>query len=332
MSVRYNPTFSVVLPVYGAERTVAETIQSVLDQTFQDFEIVIVDDGCRDASIEICKAFRDRRIRIVTQENRGLSGARNTGIREARGEFIALVDADDTWKPGKLERHYIHLMASPHVGISYSGSDFIDDLSRPMRMQQIPRLRGIKAHHIFLRNPIGNGSAPIFRRQVFEDIAFKDPHHGETAYFDESFRQSEDVECWIRIALTTDWVFQGLPGTDTNYRINMTGLSANVEPQLETWERMAEKVRMIDSKFHRRWAPIARAYQRRYLSRRSVHNGDGYRALHYFMEAMTSAPRIIVTEPKRSVVTLAAAVFLTVTPAIISQRLWGLIFKPQAAT
>jgi glycosyltransferase involved in cell wall biosynthesis len=84
-----TPDVSVIMPVYNVERYVAAAIRSVLQQTFSNFELIIVDDGGKDTSLDICRTFSDPRIRIVSQANRGLAGARNTGIRHARGRYIA---------------------------------------------------------------------------------------------------------------------------------------------------------------------------------------------------------------------------------------------------
>ena len=97
------PHVSVIMPVYNVERFVAVAVQSVLDQRFADFELLIIDDVSPDRSIAICEAFDDKRIRIVRHEkNRGLAGARNSGIRHARGDLLAFLDSDDCWHPDKL--------------------------------------------------------------------------------------------------------------------------------------------------------------------------------------------------------------------------------------
>ena len=97
------PRVSVVIPVYGVEQFVEVCVRSVLEQSYEDFEVIIVNDKSPDRSLEICEAIKDPRIRIVTHlENRGLAGARNTGIRHARGEYIAMLDSDDLWKKNKL--------------------------------------------------------------------------------------------------------------------------------------------------------------------------------------------------------------------------------------
>ena len=94
---------SVIIPLYNKEQTIVKTLESVLSQTFQDFEIVIVDDGSSDGSTDVVQSVKDTRIRLFTQQNAGVSAARNRGIEEARGEFIAFLDADDLWKSDYLE-------------------------------------------------------------------------------------------------------------------------------------------------------------------------------------------------------------------------------------
>lgn len=102
-----NPTFSVVIPAYNAGATLRSTVDSVLRQSDQDFEIVIVDDGSTDATVSVmhCLASGDDRIRIVSKLNDGVSAARNFGASLARGELLAFLDADDEWAPNKLQLH-----------------------------------------------------------------------------------------------------------------------------------------------------------------------------------------------------------------------------------
>ena len=138
------PSFSVVVPLYNTQRYIAEALESVLAQTFSDFEVVVVNDASQDDGPAIVQRYaeRDDRVRMITQENRGLAGARNSGIRAARGRYIALLDADDAFQPDKLELHFRHLEANPQVGVSYAPSLLIDDESRPMGLSQSPRLNG----------------------------------------------------------------------------------------------------------------------------------------------------------------------------------------------
>lgn len=124
---------SVVIPNYNGERFVQKTLESVLNQTYQHFEIIVVDDCSTDRSPEIIEGFcqRDARIRLIRlTRNGGVSNARNTGIREARGDYIALLDNDDTWTADKLERQ---VKLSKEAEIVYCSYDFIDENDRPIK-------------------------------------------------------------------------------------------------------------------------------------------------------------------------------------------------------
>ena len=170
-----QPTVSVVMPVYNTAKYVQSAVDSVLLQSYRDFELLIIDDAGADNSIELCREYTDPRIRIISQENRGLAGARNTGIRNARGKYIALLDSDDLWEPEKLEHHVAYLDSNPDVGVCYASSLMIEEDGLLLRLVQRPQLRSVTARDVFLRNPVGNGSAPVIRRTALDDIAFKNP-------------------------------------------------------------------------------------------------------------------------------------------------------------
>ncbi len=308
------PSVTVVMPVFNVERYLAIAIRSVLRQTYEPFELLIIDDGSTDDSVSIANGFRDPRIRIIRQENRGLAGARNTGIRHARGEFIAFLDSDDAWAPTKLEIHVAHLRRNSAVGVSYSGSRLIDDAGRPIGIVQAPKLRNVTAADIFLRNPVGNGSAPVIRRSVFDHIQGPYCADGSPGWFDEFFRQSEDIECWMRIALGTLWRFEGVDAILTDYRINSGGLSANIVRQFETWTRMRDRVARNHSDFAARWSGLAEAFQLRYLARRAINMRDRGLSLSLALQAIGKDARILVREPLKTAVTLGAAIALRILP------------------
>jgi glycosyltransferase involved in cell wall biosynthesis len=306
------PYVTVVVPAFNVSATLAETMEALLAQTFTDFEILVVNDGSSDETVQVANEYLcDKRVRLVNQRNRGLAGARNTGIAQALGELIGFCDADDIWEPSKLAAHVSHLNAEPGVGISFSGSALIDNNSRSMGRSQSPRLREISAHHVFKRNPIGNGSAPVIRMAVFEAIAYRPEFENERDwYFDETFRQSEDIECWTRIALTTSWLFEGITGDLTKYRINSGGLSANTERQLASWENMVNKLRPIDPDFFTKHEMAARAYQYRYLARRAISDLDGERGLELMLESLRVSLLPALEEPMKTAQTLIAATVL----------------------
>lgn len=319
---------SVIIPVYGAEKYVAATIRSVLAQTYENFEVIIVDDGSPDQSIEICQQFSDPRLKIIRQENRGLPGARNTGIRHAQGDYIALLDADDLWLPTKLEKHVNHLNSSPNVGISFSYSAFIDEMGNPTGLNQMPRkLRDIAPAYVLCRNPVGNGSAAVIRREVLEDIKFQDDLHGtvEDFYFDERLRHPKadatDVEFWLRTSIQTRWQQEGLPEALTLYRVNAGGLSANAFNQLDALEKVIEKTRAYAPNIISECENAARAYHMRYTVRRIVTLGDGSTAVKLFHKVIATYWRILLEDPRRTLLTGVAAYLLWLLPKPLYQTL-----------
>lgn len=308
------PAVSVVMPVYNVERYVEQAVRSVLAQTFTDWELVIVDDGGTDRSLALCAAFTDPRIRIVRQENRGLAGARNTGITAARGAYVALLDSDDAFLPEKLRLHVAHLMVNPDVGVSFAGADLIDDNGRPIGVQQRP-LRGIvSAGQVFQGQAIKNGSIPVFRRQTLEDAALRPAGTDRIWYFDETLRRSEDVECWARIALTTTWAFAGLPDILTLYRVNAGGLSADIIRQLESWDCVYQKIKAYAPGFIARHGNAARARELRYLARRGFQSGDRGLAFRLIAEAIRLYPALLLQEPKKTLTTALACMLLRIVP------------------
>ena len=299
---------SVVVPAFNVSATLAETLRSIFAQTYKRIEVIVVDDGSSDDTVAIAEGFEfDGRLRIIRQPNRGLAGARNTGIAASLGEYVAFCDADDLWEPNKLEAHVAHLNTRLNVGVSYAGSSLIDENGELMRHAQRPRLKNVSAKHILKRNPVGNGSAPVIRRAVFDDIAYRPKHERvRDWYFDETFRQSEDLECWLRIALTTHWAFEGIAGLLTRYRINQGGLSAATHKQLASWDRLIAKLRPLDPALFADHAGLARAYQLRYLCRRAISDLDGAAAAAWAAEWLAASKWTFVEEPRKSVTTIVA--------------------------
>lgn len=112
-----QPFFSVVIPLYNKQNHVKDTIETVLHQTFQDFEIVVVNDGSKDESAQIVETIKDERIRLIYQENAGVAVARNRGIKEAKADYVAFLDADDLWLPKFLQTIYELIQNFPDAGL-----------------------------------------------------------------------------------------------------------------------------------------------------------------------------------------------------------------------
>jgi len=322
------PLVSVVVPVYNVEQYLEEALTSVITQSYPHLDIIVVDDESPDQSIELIQQrFDDPRIRIIRQKNRGLAGARNTGIRRARGEFIAFLDSDDFWQSDKIERHIQVMQANPNYGVSFCSSLFVDEQSKSLGRLQAPKKKeAYQASDIFCRNPVGNGSVPVIRKGTLEQIGFTSDdklHNGKPyiQYFDESLRQSEDVDCWTRIALTTGAQFHYIDLPLTNYRINDGSLSADVDKQFETWSALLAKLEDYAPQFAKKHGLTAKAFQYRYLARRCVFQGQGKLAATFMWSALKTHPMALMKELGKTIETSVASVCLALVPQRLQRKL-----------
>ncbi len=187
------PRVTVVTPAYNVAQYIGEAVDSVLRQTFTDFEYLVVDDGSQDNSVEVVRqhAGHDPRFRLVPGEHRGLSAVRNTGIREARGQYIAYLDGDDRWHPQFLERQ-VALIESlpPDVGLVFSRCRLILENGTVVFYQWQRSGRYDFDDFLVGSNPARCGSSLLIRRSCFEDVGT----------FDEDLASVEDLEMWLRIA------------------------------------------------------------------------------------------------------------------------------------
>lgn len=322
MKVNPIPVISVIIPMYNVEKYIEQSINSVLEQSYHHFELILVDDGCVDNTLNIVKTFSDPRIRLIQQTNRGLSGARNTGIDAARGIYVALLDADDYWASDKLTKHIQHLSENPKVGVSYCPSLFVNEGGALLGVGQFPKLKNITAQHIFCRNPVGNGSSPVIRRSLLSEVGYygvkRDKYR--KMYFNESLRQSEDIELWTRIALTTKWQFAGIEAPLTYYRVNDTGLSADLDKQLASWQHAVMLNRDSHPRFFNTFYSLAMAYQLRYLARRAIQSKSKLTAFRLIHQAIYCDYRILLQEPSRTIMTLCCA-WLKFLPSTMYNRL-----------
>jgi glycosyltransferase involved in cell wall biosynthesis len=320
---------SVIIPVYNVEKYIAATINSVLSQTYESFDVIIIDDGSPDNSIEICQQFTDPRIKIIRQQNRGLAGARNTGIRHAQGDYLAFLDADDIWLPEKLEKHVQHLENLPKVGISFSRSAFIDEAGNHLNRYQMPKLKDIQPSDFLYCNQIGNGSSGVFRKEVFEDISFINNYCGESeiCYFDTNFIHLEDIECFIRIAIQTSWEIEGISETLTLYRVTPKSLSTNFFKIIDYWEKFDEKIKGYAPELIDKWKHLVMAYRLRDLAREAVCRQAGSSAVELINKALVFNWRIILMEPITTISTTLMSYLLWLMPKSLYFGVEGFLWK-----
>jgi GT2 family glycosyltransferase len=182
------PKVSVIIPAYNQASYVSKAIQSVLDQTYSNFEIIVVNDGSTDETPQILARILDPRVRIISQPNAGLSAARNTGIRESSAPLVTLLDADDLFMPDKLAILVAYLENHPEIGMVSGGTQIIDQNDFPLS-QNIQTPGSLELPGLFFANPF-IPSAIMVRRSWLERVGV----------FDESLRACEDWDMWHRLA------------------------------------------------------------------------------------------------------------------------------------
>ncbi len=213
------PGVSVVIPACNAGQFIAEAIDSVLAQTFTDFEVIVVDDGSTDDTREVVARFTDPRLRYVYQDHAGVSAARNAGIRRAQGRYIAFLDADDWWLPEKLALQVQLLESRPEVGLVYCGAYRVRNGRIISKFRA--RYRGDVFEPLLVRGNekvmAGSASAVIIRKECLEQVGG----------FDEDCFAAEDWEMWLRLA--AQYEFDCVPDCLVAVRFHEENTSAKVE-------------------------------------------------------------------------------------------------------
>ncbi len=189
--------FSVVIPLYNKERHIQRAINSVLKQTYHEFELIVVNDGSTDSSVHMVRQIQDPRIKLLCQQNAGVSAARNRGINEARGELIAFLDADDAWRPNFLDTIMRLRKNYPNSG-AYSTSFECQNSEGKIAKKRNKGTLTIGWEGVFddyfqyaIKNKLFCSSSVAIPRSVFEDVGL----------FDTSLIWGEDLNMWCRVAL-----------------------------------------------------------------------------------------------------------------------------------
>lgn len=184
---------SIILPTYNRASLLAQAIDSVLNQTFKDFELIIVDNYSADDTESVVKSYNDKRIRYFKNQNNGLvSINRNYGIQKSHGEYIAFLDDDDLWLPEKLEKQAELMDSNKDLGLVYSGSQVIDskgDLAKSAYFRSLKPLTGNIFNELLASNFIPQLTV-LVRREALNKVGL----------FDLKYKISQDYDLWLRIA------------------------------------------------------------------------------------------------------------------------------------
>ncbi len=230
------PKVDVIIPAYNAARFLPAAIESVETQTFNDWRILLVDDGSTDNTPEIVAPYRERlgeKLTYIRQANMGLPAARNTAIRNSTAEFVALLDADDEWLPWRLEESLKAFEDRPRVGLSYGMIRCIDQDGKLKDWQDRKQKNGEGriARHIYTRKVHLPTPTITFRRECVEQVGL----------FDETMRATEDRDMWLRIALKYEVWFVNC--VIAHYRISPNQMTSDYQRMLTAQLYFVEKHR-----------------------------------------------------------------------------------------
>lgn len=209
-----NPIISVVMPVYNAEKYLDEAIQSILKQTYGDFEFIIINDGSIDKSLEIIEKYKkqDERIVLISRENRGLIASLNEGIKKAKGKYIARMDADDISLPNRFEEQLKIMENDKEIFVCGSWVNVFGENRKEKISKYFQHDKQIKANLIMsccFAHP-----SVMMRRDAFVD---------NNIWYDENFKNAEDYHLWTQLAKVGK--FYNIPKVLLNYRFLETSIT-----------------------------------------------------------------------------------------------------------
>jgi len=226
------PLISVIIAAYNGEKTIVETINSVLNQTHQDLEIIAIDDGSSDNTRQLIQDIADDRVKLFPYQNGGVAKARNRGLSHVRGDYVCFLDHDDLWTEDKLAKQVAALERSLDAGAVYSQTTNMYSEDEPTRYVPSPEVHfeGDVYQDILLSNFVGSGSNIMVRREAVESV-------GE---FDPVPTSNEDWDYYIRLA--AKWHFVVVPEYQIIYRHTANSMSSQVQRLADGGVILANKV------------------------------------------------------------------------------------------
>lgn len=220
-----NPKVSVVMPTFNAEQYLRTSIKSILNQSFTDFELIIVDDGSTDNTIATIKEFEDNRITLIERKDKsGVTSARNRGIREAQGEFIAQHDADDYSDQTRFQRQVDYLDSHPDVAMVGTGANLVNErkgVTERRRVEESPSLDDLLQHNHYIQGSV------MIRASALESVG----------YYDERFPVTEDYDLWLRLAKKFE--VRNIDEPLYNFRIHQDSLYSDTMEKIKLYHQLA---------------------------------------------------------------------------------------------
>jgi len=266
-----NPTVSVIIPTYNRAHLVGRAIQSVLNQTYQDFELIVVDDGSKDSTEKVIKEFQQKDNRIIYlkhDQNKGGSAARNTGIKASRGEYIAFLDSDDLWLPEKLKVEINILENGKKFIICSTGYNFIDQRNNKIIGYSKIKRKVISQKNVLNANCITTNDFTAIKEKVIE-----------IGGFDEKLPARQDWDFWIRIT-SLGMGYQDSLNLVNKYTMRDDQISSGIKNKLNGTEAILKRHKKLFLS-----DPIAYGAILRNIGLMHILNNDQVKTIEYYWKA-----------------------------------------------
>lgn len=284
---------SIIIPAYNSAKYISLAVKSVLNQTYQDFELLIIDDGSTDNTKEIIESFKDKRIEYIYQNNTGAASARNTGIKKAKGEYIAFLDADDRWKPDKLARQIKEITCNPETAMIYSAIEIIyEEISdtKTVRFKKYNNNDFIKS---LLVDPFKSIPLP-------STVLIKKSSLHKAGEFNSDYFTGEDWDLWLRVASFGEcrYIDEVLVTklTHSSSITNSMDLELTGKTHFELLNNFFEKNPSFNSLKNRAYSNVYYDLACRYFARNN-NKADKYSFFNLF-KSFTSYPQMYFTKNK----------------------------------
>ncbi|MBA4148679.1 MAG: glycosyltransferase family 2 protein [Verrucomicrobia bacterium] len=281
MGIKYQPLVSAIVPAYNAEPFIRETLDSILSQTYLNLEVIVVDDGSRDATSRIVEEISsvDPRVKLFRQPNSGVAAARNFAISQSNGDYIAPIDADDIWYPAKIEKQVERLEQFSQAGCVYTLSVSIDEKGKLLDAGPAWDLEGEVYQALVFINFVGNASIPMFRKSVLERVG---------GYNEELRRHNaqgcEDWELCLRVAEKSD--FCVVPDYLVGYRCYSESMSYNHEAMGRSYDMVMRDLRERHPEISKELFRWSKGIFYLYLTNKSSVSGDLRKSFDWLLRAI----------------------------------------------